>query len=53
MNYTIYIVGLLAFVLGYLRYFRRPTSSRRLQYHERFQSIRVLDPGVGPGKGSR
>jgi len=52
MNYTIYTVGLFALVLCYRRYCRRPSSSRRLQYHERFQPIRVLEPGTDPVKDS-
>ena len=51
MKYTIYVVGILALVLGYLRYCRRP-ASRRLQYHERFQPIQVLEPGVDQVKHS-
>jgi uncharacterized membrane protein YidH (DUF202 family) len=49
MKYTIYIVGILALVLGYLRYCRRP-ASRRLKYHERFRSIQMLEPAVDPLK---
>ena len=46
MNYAIFIVAFLALALGYLRY-RRP-GRRKFQYHERFRSIRVLDPETDP-----
>ena len=49
MNYAIYIVAIIALVLVYQRSRRRHVS-RRLEYHERFQSIRVLEPGSDPIK---
>ena len=51
MNYAIYIVAILALGLVYQRS-RRRHISRRLQYHERFRSIQVLEPGTGPVKGN-
>jgi hypothetical protein len=50
MQYVIYIVGFLALALGYLRYLR--PVRRRLEYHERFQSIQVLEPEANPVKSN-
>jgi len=49
MHYVIYLVGFLAATLGFFRY-RRPVR-RKFQYHERFRSIEVLEPGTDPVKG--
>jgi len=48
MKYTIFIVGFLALVLGFLRY-RRPVR-RKFEYHERFRPIRILDPAADPAE---
>lgn len=46
MKYTIFIVGILALVLGFLRY-RRPVRGK-FEYHERFRPIRILEPETDP-----
>jgi len=50
MHFAIYLVGFLALTLGYLRH-RRPVR-RKFEYHERFRSIEVLEPGTVPAKSS-
>ena len=50
MQYTIIIVAIIALALGFLRY-RRP-GRRKFEYHERFRSIQVLEPGTGPVKAN-
>jgi hypothetical protein len=42
VHYVIYLVGLLALALGYLRYCR--PARRKFEYHERFRSIHLLEP---------
>jgi hypothetical protein len=42
LHYVIYLVGLLALALGYLRYCR--PARRKFEYHERFRSIHLLEP---------
>jgi hypothetical protein len=48
LHYVIYLVGLLALALGYLRYCR--PARGKFEYHERFRSIHLLDPGATTAK---